>query len=173
MEISIQNIITRNPKIVKELGEWLYKKITEVVIPEWTEAFSQITKQDCYNYIYEITLPRTFDNFLTKKSVINDFLAKQFPEVIFEESDPDLDISGDVDYIGKVGNKAFGLQIKPVTANASLGNYDISARMQNSFKDFQDQFGGQVFIIYSVNDNILNKDVYDKIATEIERLKTL
>jgi hypothetical protein len=45
--------------------------------------------------------------------------------------------------------------------------------MQNSFKDFQDKFGGQVFIIYSVNDNILNKDIYDKIAAEIERLKTL
>jgi hypothetical protein len=60
--------------------------------------------------------------------------------------------------------------MKPVTANANLGNYNVSARMQSSFQDFQDKFTGQVFIIYSIDDKILNKDVYDKIATEIERL---
>lgn len=101
-----------------------------------------------------------------------DNLAKAFKEVTFEESDPQPDHSGDIDFIGKVGNKAFGLQIKPVTANANLGNYDVSARMQSSFKDFQDKFGGQVFIIYSVDEKILNKDAYNKIATEVERLKT-
>jgi hypothetical protein len=84
-----------------------------------------------------------------------------------------LDHAGDIDFIGKVGNLAFGLQIKPVTANANLGNYDVSARMQNSFRDFQEKYGGQVFIVYSVDDKIKNKDVYDKIKTEIERLKQL
>lgn len=33
--------------LLEELGERLYEKITEVVIPEWTTAFSEITKQDC------------------------------------------------------------------------------------------------------------------------------
>lgn len=173
MDISIQDIITRNPKIVKELGERLYSKLKEIVIPQITETINTLTLEDCIEYIYQLTIYRTYDGYLTEKSAVFDGLAKVFNEVIFEESDPHLDHSGDIDFIGKIGDKAFGLQIKPVTANASLGNYDISARMQNSFKDFQNKFGGQVFIIYSVNDNILNKDIYDKITTEIERLKTL
>ena len=40
-----------------ELGERLYVKITEVVIPEWTSAFEALTLQDCKDYIYEVTIP--------------------------------------------------------------------------------------------------------------------
>src|ERR1700761_6375265 len=80
--------------ILIELGERLFEKVTEVVIPEWTEAFKQITKQDCIDYIYEITIPRTYDGFITEKSIINVHLIKIFPDVRFEESDADLDHSG-------------------------------------------------------------------------------
>jgi len=64
-----------------ELGERLYAKITEVVIPEWTAAFEGLTLQDCKDYIYEVTIVRTYDGFLLEKSVINDGLAKIFPEI--------------------------------------------------------------------------------------------
>ena len=162
-------------EILNELGDRLYDKITEVVIPEWTEAFRQITKQDCYDYVYEVTVPRTFDGFITEKSVINDFLAKQFPEVLFEESDADLDHSGDVDYIGKVGDKAFGIQIKPVTANANFGNYKLTERMQANFESFEEKYGGKVFIIFSSKvgnkKEVKNKEVLDEITAEIARLK--
>lgn len=161
--------------ILNELGQRLYEKITEVVIPEWTEAFKQITKQDCYDYVYEVTIPRTFDGFLTEKSVINDFLAKKFPDVVFEESDSDLDHSGDVDYIGKVGDKAFGIQIKPVTANANFGNYKLTERMQANFESFEEKYGGKVFVIFSSKvgnkKEVRNKEVLDEITAEIERLK--
>src|SRR5690606_34033956 len=145
-------------------------KLKETVIPQITEAIKTQKIEDCIEYIYQLTIHRTYDGYLTEKSVVFDNLAKVFKEVAFEESDPQLDHSGDIDFIGKVGNQAFGLQIKPISANANLGNYDVSAGMQSSFKDFQDKFEGQVFIIYSVDDKILNKDIYDKIATEIERL---
>lgn len=162
-------------EILNELGERLYDKITEVVIPEWTEAFKQITKQDCYDYVYEVTIPRTFDGFLTEKSVINDFLAKKFPDVVFEESDSDLDHSGDIDYIGKVGDKAFGIQIKPVTANSNFGNYNLSERMQANFESFEEKYGGKVFIIFSSKvgnkKEVKNKEVLDQITAEIARLK--
>ena len=162
-------------EILNELGERLYAKIPDVVIPEWTEAFSQITKQDCYDYVYEVTVPRTFDGFITEKSVVNDLLAKQFPEVIFEESDSDLDHSGDVDYIGKVGGKAFGIQIKPVTANSNFANYNLSERMQANFQEFEEKYGGKVFIIFSSKvgnkKEVKNKEVIQEIAAEIERLK--
>ena len=161
-------------EILTELGERLYDKITEVVIPEWTEAFTQITKQDCYDYVYEITITRTYDGFLTEKSIINDIIAKKFPTIQFEESDSDLDHAGDIDYIGKVKDKAFGIQIKPITANSNFGNYNLSERMQANFQQFEDKYGGKVFIIFSCKvgnrKEIKNKEVIDEIAIEIKRL---
>src|SRR5690606_40881131 len=56
------------------------------------------------------------DLYLREKSVVNDGLAKAFPNVRFEESPPELDHAGDIDYLGFVTeDKAFGIQIKPVT----------------------------------------------------------
>lgn len=162
-------------EVLTELGERLYEKITEVVIPEWTEAFKNITKQDCYDYIYEVTIPRTYDGFLTEKSIVNDILAKKFPEVNFEESDSDLDHAGDIDYIGKVDKNAFGIQIKPITANSNFGNYNLTERMQKNFQDFEKKYGGKVFIVFSTKINnkkeIQNKQIIDEIKNEIERLK--
>ena len=43
-----------------ELGERLYAKITEVVIPEWEAAFRELTEQDCIDYIYNLTINRTY-----------------------------------------------------------------------------------------------------------------
>ena len=103
---------------LEELGERLYVKIKEIVIPEWQEAFSQLTLQDSIDYIYNLTICRTYDGFLREKSVVNENLAKQFTDVKFTESDPQLDHAGDIDYLGWVSNKAFGIQIKPVTARA-------------------------------------------------------
>ena len=158
---------------LKELGERLYIKLFEIVIPEIKNVVDTLTYDDCLDYIFNLTINRTYDGFLTEKSLINDNLSKRFKEVIFDESDPRLDHAGDIDYIGRVDKNAFGLQIKPVTANANLGNYDVSARMQQSFRDFEAQFKGKVFIVFSVAGRVINEDVYAKIAEEIERLKHL
>lgn len=164
-------------KTIEELGERLYAKITEVVIPEWTEAFKDLTLEDCKEYIYQVTIVRTFDGFLLEKSVINDGLSKIFPEVKFEESDPELDHAGDIDYIGKVGSKAFGIQIKPITANANFGNYKITERMSRSFQAFEKKYGGKVFVIFSKRNGnkkeIINKEVIEEIKNEIDRLKNI
>lgn len=154
-----------------ELGERLYDKITEVVIPEWEEAFKQLTKQDCIDYIYNLTINRTYDGYLREKSVINDGLAKLFPELTFEETDPELDHAGDIDYIAKIGDKAIGIQIKPITAKANFGSYSLTERMKASFADFTEKFGGKVFIVFSLDKEIANKEVVDEIRKEIERLK--
>jgi hypothetical protein len=155
---------------LEELGERLYVKIKEIVIPEWTEAFSQLTLQDCVEYIFNLTINRTFDGFIREKSVIEENLAKIFPTIRFEESDPDLDHAGDIDYLGWVGNKAFGIQIKPVTAKANFGNYSATERMKASFTAFTNKFGGQVFIVFSIDDKIKNEEVVEQIANEIKRL---
>ncbi|KAA6327959.1 hypothetical protein EZS27_023097 [termite gut metagenome] len=155
---------------LEELGERLHEKITEVVIPEWQAAFNQLTLQDCIDYIYNLTINRTFDGFLREKSVVNDGLAKIFTNIVFEESDPELDHAGDIDYIAKVANKAFGIQIKPVTAKANFGNYSTTERMKASFADFEGKFGGKVFIVFSLDGEIANKEVIEEIRKEIKRL---
>ncbi len=167
--------ITRDT--LDELGERLYAKITEVVIPEWTAAFEDLSIQDCKDYIYEVTIVRTYDGFLLEKSVINDGLAKIFPNIEFEESDSELDHAGDIDYIGKIGNKAFGIQIKPITANANFGNYKVTDRMASSFQDFEDKYGGKVFVIFSSRSGnkktIINTEIVEEIRIEIGRLKKI
>ena len=153
-----------------ELGERLYEKITEVVIPEWQAAFTQLTLQDCIDYIYNLTINRTFDGFIREKSVVNDGLAKIFPDIEFEESDPELDHAGDIDYIARIGSKVFGIQIKPVTSKANFGSYSTTERMKASFVDFESKFGGKVFIVFSLDGEIANKEVIFEIEKEISRL---
>lgn len=157
-----------------ELGDRLYEKITEVVIPEWQEAFNKLTKEDCADYIYNLTINRTFDGYLREKSVVNDGLAKVFPDIKFEESPSELDHAGDIDYLGYISeNIAFGIQIKPVTSKANFGNYSASERMKASFESFKDDFGGNVFIVYSLDGEIANKDVLGNIENEIIRLRRI
>ncbi len=91
----------------------------------------------------------------------------------FEESESELDHAGDVDYLGWVGNNAFGIQIKPMTARANFGNYSASERMKASFESFKSTHGGNVFIIFSLDGEIGNKEVLDEIKTEIDRLLSL
>ncbi|MBE2274132.1 MAG: MjaI family restriction endonuclease [Flavobacteriales bacterium] len=156
-----------------ELGERLYEKITEVVIPEWQEAFSKLTKQDCHDYIYNLTINRTYDGFLREKSVVNDDLSKRFPAVRFEESPPELDHAGDIDYLGFLCEEiAFGIQIKPITSKANFGNYKPSERMQAGFNNFTRDYKGNVFIVYSVDKEVANSEIYDQIQKEIDRLKS-
>jgi len=169
----IRKLLIDNPEIIDDLGERLYTKIKEIVIPEWTEAFEHLTKQDCIDYIINLTINRTYDGFLREKSVIWDNLANEFPDVKFEESDPELDHAGDIDYLGWIGKYAFGIQIKPVSANANFGNYSVSERMKASFDDFTKKYHGNVFIVYSIDDKISNVEVIRQISEEILRLKEL
>ncbi|MDP2929966.1 MAG: MjaI family restriction endonuclease [Candidatus Omnitrophota bacterium] len=158
-------------EILQELGERLHIKITKIVIPEWQEAFRNLTIQDCIDYVANLTIRRTYDGFIREKSVITDNIAKKFPEIKFEESDPELDHAGDIDYLGHVGAKAFGIQIKPVTAKANFGNYSATERMKASFCDFEAKYGGKVFVVFSVDDEIKNTEVLEAIKKEIDHLK--
>jgi hypothetical protein len=108
-----------------------------------------------------------------EKSVVTENLEKEFSDIEFVESEPELDHAGDVDYLGYVGKRAFGIQIKPITAQANFGNYSPSERMKASFREFERKYGGKVFIIFSVDDEIKNMEVLEEIKKEIDRLKRL
>lgn len=153
-----------------ELGERLFQKIIDNVIPEWMAAFNALSREDCIAYLYNLTINRTYDGYVREKSVVYDGLAKLFPNVRFEESPPELDHSGDVDYLGYVGERAFGIQVKPTTAQANFGNYSVSERMKASFAAFQEDFSGKVFIVFSLDGEIGNPEIIDEIAAEVARL---
>jgi len=97
-----------------------------------------------------------------------------FPGINLEtfEAEHDADLCADIDYLGWVGNKAFGIQIKPITVKANFGNYSVTERMKASFDDFTERFGGKVFIVFSLDGEISNAEVLDQIKTEIERLRS-
>lgn len=97
-------------------------------------------------------------------------LDQLFPTVTFCEPNPDAEYSADIDILGHIGDRAFGLQIKPVTAKANFGNYSPSERMRASFADFTEQFGGKVFIVYSLDKEVANPEVVELIRQEVERL---
>lgn len=106
---------------------------------------------------------------LTIKTIQKTFWQIRF-DVFEAEHDPDL--CGDIDYLGWVVDKAFGIQIKPVTAKANFGNYSVTERMKASFNDFTERFGGKVFIVFSLDGEIGNVEVLDQINKEIERLRS-
>ncbi len=166
-----KNPIKITPEILHELGERLYEKITEVVIPEWTAAFQDLTLKDCIDYIHNLTINRTFDGYLREKSVVNDELTKYFPKVKFVESDTDLDHAGDIDYLGFVGKYALGIQIKPVTAKSNFGNYSVTERMKANFRDFEEKYKGKVFVVFSLDGEIVNKEVIQQIDNEIKMIE--
>ncbi|OGU11402.1 MAG: hypothetical protein A2X61_07660 [Ignavibacteria bacterium GWB2_35_12] len=163
----IQNILKENPRIQEKLGKTLYNCINNDV----KTIAVEVSEQNCIDYIHNLTIYRNLDGYVRKKSVIYDGLAKLFPVLKFEEIEPDYEHSIDIDYLAKVENKFVGFQIKPVTAKHSFGNYSPTERMKASFKDFEEKFGGKVFIIFSLDGEIGNKEVIDEIKSEIERLK--
>lgn len=162
-----ENIIN-NKTLLKRLSLDLY-----IHLKNESNFKNQLTKQDCIDYIYNLTINRTYDGYIREKTVVEDNLAKKFTDVRFEESEPELDHAGDIDFLGFVGDYAFGLQIKPVTSQSNFGNYSPSERMKASFRDFTKRFKGKVFIIYSISEKIQNSEVIDEIRIEIERLKKL
>lgn len=141
----------------------------------WDSGYWIIQNEDELNQVCESLENRANSiygraNAIREKSVIEDNLAKEFPNVKFVESDPELDHAGDIDYLGWVGKKAFGIQIKPVTAKANFGNYSTTERMRASFDDFTKKFDGKVFIVFSIDNKIKNEEVIGQIAGEIKRL---
>ncbi|PNE26550.1 restriction endonuclease [Tannerella sp. oral taxon 808] len=166
-----QSKVTRES--IKELGERLYDKITEVVIPEWKQAFKSITIDDCIGYIKDVTINRTYDGYLRENFVVCNGLSKEFPELRFVESTSELDRVGNVDYIAWVGKYAIGIQIKPITAQGNSGDYSLTERMQASFQDFKERYKGEVFIVFTSKNEIYKKEeVIEAIRQEIDRLST-
>jgi hypothetical protein len=151
------------PKLRKDITN--SKKSAPV---EWSNTLKGVTRQNFLNYIYSRKIDFNYIRPVSMESI----LSKKPPKVKIETFEPehDLDLCGDIDYLGWVGEKAFGIQIKPVTAKANFGNYSATERMRASFADFTSKYGGKVFIVFSLDDEIKNTEVIEQIKLEVERL---
>ena len=163
----IRDFVRDNPIIIRELGRNLHKKITSFSVRKKSDSIKEMTLNDCIDYVNA----QTFNIYIREKSIIEDGLVNIFPDVKFEVNPPDYIHSCDIDYLGFVGKLAFGIQIKPITAKSNFGNYSPSERMKASFEAFTEDFGGKVFLVFSLDGEIGNKEVIEQISKEIERLK--
>lgn len=161
--------ITRD--YIAGLGQTLYIKISEVVQNE----LESITEDECIDYAYNLVLNRTYEGY---KAEI-DTIYGQLESIVnckIEPAPDDWDRTYGVDFYIKVNAKYIGIQIKPISSGQSINQYQWVEMHRKNHERFKNDFGGNVFFIYSVKGSgkkkkIYNTDVIDKIIKEIERLR--
>ncbi len=82
-----------------------------------------------------------------------------------------------MDFIVPVGDKAVGIQIKPITYSQTPEVHKWREWMRQSHERFERERGGKVFIVFSVTEKggtkrIWNPEVVEEIRREINRLQT-
>jgi len=158
---------------LKNLGVKLREVMRNEFIPAILDAIDKLTDEEIESYVYNLVINRTYDGYITEKLVVSELLSKKFPNVTIEESTPEQDHAGNIDYVINVNKFKIGIQIKPITANANFGGFSLTERMQDSFNSFQEEFGGEVFIVFSKEGKIDNIEVIENIQNEIDRLHNI
>lgn len=156
---------------IKELGEKLYLKITEVIASE----VENVTEKECIDYMFNMVIGRTYDGYMTEIKTIYGQLEQELGVKI--EAAPDKwDRLLNVDFFIKVNEKFIGLQIKPAGGVSHIPQIFKEREIQvNTHKKFTAEFGGKVFYVISVKQGdkkrIENVEVVDEIRAEIKRLE--
>ncbi len=166
-----QNVKPREHLV--EPGKKLYVKITEVLVAE----ISEITEQDCIDYIINLVINRTFDGYVTEIQTIYGQLEQILDQKIHPASD-EWDRLFNVDFYIQVNTKYIGLQIKPAGDVSHIPQIFKERGLQaETHHGFTEKYGGAVFYIISLTDGkkkvIQNPEVVEEIKKEIARLRSL
>jgi hypothetical protein len=160
--------ITR--KFIKDLGQKLYVKLSEVVQNE----LDSIQEDECIDCAYNLVLNRTYEGYRSEVGTIYGQL-ESILEVKINPAPDEWDRAFNVDFYIEVGKKFIGLQIKPISSGQALNQYQWIKMHEVNHEKFKKRFGGQVFFIYSVKSGgkkkIYNLEVIEEIKKEIECLK--
>ena len=161
----------RTEQQIEELGKRLYIKITEVIQAE----VSEVTEQDCINYMKELVIDRTYEGYRTEIETVYGQLQQAVGYEIKPAPD-EWDRLYNVDFYILLGDKYIGIQIKPVNKGIQLPEIHKEYSLQHdSHKTFSEKYGGKVFYVFSTKENgkkkIVNLDVVDEIINEVSRLK--
>lgn len=156
---------------IEELGKKLYIKITEVIQSE----VSEVSEQDCVDYMMQMVIDRTYDGYVTEIQTIYGQLEKLL-DVKIQAAPDEWDRLFNVDFYIQIGEKYIGLQIKPVNTGIQLPEIFKEYSLQaDTHQKFTEVFGGKVFYLFSekVGDKkeIKNKEVIAEIEKEIARLR--
>ncbi|ADQ08162.1 conserved hypothetical cytosolic protein [Caldicellulosiruptor hydrothermalis 108] len=157
---------------LKELGRKLYVKITEVIQAE----IDDVTEEDCINYIKQLVINRTFQGYITEKETIYGKIERLLNLKIHPAPD-EWDRLYNVDFYIQINNKYIGIQIKPITYEHMPQIHNWIEWLSQTHKKFSEEFGGKVFVIFSITNEDGKKEIYneneiiEQIKQEIERLK--
>jgi len=155
---------------LEDLGRKLYVKITEVIEAEIRE----VTEEDCIQYIHELVINRTYNGYLTEIETIYDRLQREL-NIEIKPAPDKWDRLYNVDFYIPIGKKYLGLQIKPITYEQTPEVYRWKEWLIKTHQKFEKDYGGKVFIIFSIKqDNrkeIYNPEVIEEIRKEIRKLQ--
>lgn len=160
----------RSRKHIKQLGRKLYVKISEVVHAE----ISEITEQDCIDYMVNLVINRTYDGYQTEIQTVYGQLQNLLKRKI-EPAPDDWDRRFNVDFYIEIKGKYIGLQIKPIPTGLQLAQVFKEYSVQKkTHEKFTEKYGGRVFYVFSEKINgkkqIKNIEVLKEIQNEIETL---
>jgi len=162
--------------LLKKLGQKLYDKIQDTVKPIWIKAFNDISLEDCIDYIYDVTLERSYDGFHRENVVYRELSIFFENKIIFEKTDSVTDSAWSIDYIGHIIGSPIkiGIQVKPPSAKANSSGYSIANRNLGNYQKFKDEFGGEVFEVYTKKagkkDVISNREVIDELSNYLKTI---
>ena len=137
---------------LQQVGLRLYAKISEQLRAE-VEA---ITEEDCVRYVREVVVKRTYEGYVREKQTIYEQLEERLGVSLLPAPD-EWDRRYNVDFYIPVGEKAIGIQIKPITYRQMPEAHKWEAWMRASHERFEREHGGKVFIVYSVTEKGKNK----------------
>lgn len=152
------------------LGRKLFVKITEVL----TAEISEITEQDCIEYIKTLVINRTFTGYQTEITTIYGQLESELGVKIQPAPDK-WDRLYNVDFFIEVNGKFIGLQIKPVHDTTHITQIFKERTLQiKTHNAFTAKYSGKVFYVFSIKEGkvrqIQNLEVIEDIHKEIKRL---
>jgi len=163
-------------KITKEfiidLGRKLYIKLSEVVRNE----LDSIQEEECIDYVFNLVLNRTFEGYMSERDTIYGQLESILNVKIIPAPDK-WDRSYNIDFYIQVENKCISIQIKPIASGQALNQYQWIRMHEENHNRFKQDFGGQVFFVYSIKSSgskkvIQNPEVIEQIQQEIKRLQS-
>lgn len=164
-----RNGISISREYIRELGQKLYVKLSEVVRNE----LDSIEEEECIDYAYNLVLNRTYEGYRSEIDTIYGQL--EFILGIKIHPAPDKwDRAFNVDFYIKINDSYIGLQVKPISSGQSLNDYQWIKMHEDNHEKFRNKFGGHVFFVYSVKSGkkkkIHNVEVIEDIRKEIKRL---
>ncbi len=152
---------------IESLGKRLHSQLKTIVKDE----LESISEQECIDWLLDLVINRVYQGYVREKQIIKELLKNEL-NVEIKEAPDEWDRIYGVDFFIEINEIYIGLQIKPQILNLHYAGVTSFVKEQN--QNFQNKYGGKVFIIYSIEKGeekiIQNKEIVDEIKKEIQRL---